>query len=97
MNCLVFGNMVGNDSFAPFHLVNKISDQFEMIFSIQGKSFLKERSLGHPKHRLQLVFYISIPVFIIAAALIIKQDKIRELCYKGELESERYICFILIK
>ncbi|XP_060990670.1 disintegrin and metalloproteinase domain-containing protein 5-like [Dama dama] len=54
-----------------------------------GKSFLKERSLGHPKRRLQLVFYISIPVFIIAAALIIKQDKIRELCYKGELESER--------
>ncbi|KAB0347986.1 hypothetical protein FD754_012843, partial [Muntiacus muntjak] len=53
-----------------------------------GKSFLKERSLGHPKRRLQLVFYISIPVFIIAAALIIKQDKIRELCYKGELESE---------
>ncbi|XP_070637558.1 disintegrin and metalloproteinase domain-containing protein 5-like isoform X2 [Bos indicus] len=56
-----------------------------------GKSFLKERSLGHPKHRLQLVFYISIPVFIIAAALIIKQDKIRELCYKGELESERSV------
>ncbi|XP_065803171.1 disintegrin and metalloproteinase domain-containing protein 5-like isoform X5 [Muntiacus reevesi] len=56
-----------------------------------GKSFLKERSLGHPKRRLQLVFYISIPVFIIAAALIIKQDKIRELCYKGELESERSV------
>uniref|UniRef100_A0AC11D4M9 Uncharacterized protein n=1 Tax=Ovis aries TaxID=9940 RepID=A0AC11D4M9_SHEEP len=56
-----------------------------------GKSFLKGRSLGHPKHRLQLVFYISIPVFIIAAALIIKQDKIRELCYKGELESERSV------
>ncbi|XP_068826609.1 disintegrin and metalloproteinase domain-containing protein 5-like [Capricornis sumatraensis] len=56
-----------------------------------GKSFLKGRSLGHPKHRLQLIFYISIPVFIIAAALIIKQDKIRELCYKGELESERSV------
>uniref|UniRef100_A0A8C3VYF8 Disintegrin and metalloproteinase domain-containing protein 5-like n=1 Tax=Catagonus wagneri TaxID=51154 RepID=A0A8C3VYF8_9CETA len=40
------------------------------------------------KHQFQLIFYISLPVLIIATAVIIKRNKIRELCYQGETESE---------
>ncbi|XP_059941953.1 disintegrin and metalloproteinase domain-containing protein 5-like isoform X7 [Mesoplodon densirostris] len=57
-----------------------------------GKKLLREISLSHPKHRLQLIFYISLPVFIITiAVIIISQSKIRELCYRGEPESERSV------
>ncbi|XP_036694740.1 disintegrin and metalloproteinase domain-containing protein 5-like [Balaenoptera musculus] len=56
-----------------------------------GKKLLPERSHSHPKHRFQLIFYISLPVFIITIAVIIRQSKIRELCYRGEPESERSV------
>ncbi|XP_057553135.1 disintegrin and metalloproteinase domain-containing protein 5-like [Hippopotamus amphibius kiboko] len=57
-----------------------------------GKKLLRGRSLSHPKHRFQLIFFISLPVFIITAAvIIIKQSKIRELCYRGEPESDRSV------
>ncbi|XP_059857504.1 disintegrin and metalloproteinase domain-containing protein 5-like isoform X2 [Delphinus delphis] len=56
-----------------------------------GKKLLLQRSLSLPKHRFQLIFYASLPVFIIIIAIIIKQSKIRELCYRGEPESERSV------
>ncbi|KAM9043534.1 disintegrin and metalloproteinase domain-containing protein 5-like [Megaptera novaeangliae] len=56
-----------------------------------GKKLLPERSHSHPKHKFQLIFYISLPVFIITIAVIIRQSKIRELCYRGEPESERSV------
>ncbi|XP_036314504.1 disintegrin and metalloproteinase domain-containing protein 5-like [Pipistrellus kuhlii] len=52
------------------------------------KSSLVQRPAS-PKRRIQLIFYISVPMFIIIAAVLIKQDKIRDLCYRGETGSER--------
>lgn len=43
------------------------------------------------KQRFQLIFYISLPVLIITTAILIKRKKLRELCYRGETESERYV------
>ncbi|KAF6084372.1 hypothetical protein HJG60_008641 [Phyllostomus discolor] len=54
-----------------------------------GRSLLDRRSTAPPKRQYQLIFYISLPVLIIAAAVLIKRDKIRELCHRGETESER--------
>ncbi|XP_020930389.1 disintegrin and metalloproteinase domain-containing protein 5-like [Sus scrofa] len=54
-----------------------------------GPRRLWEGKVLPSKHRFQLIFYISLPVLIIATtAIIIKQNKIRELCYRGETESE---------
>ncbi|XP_032144030.1 disintegrin and metalloproteinase domain-containing protein 5-like [Sapajus apella] len=56
---------------------------------IQGKSYMEEeRHATFPKQRFQLIFYISLPVLIITIAVLIKRKKLRELCYRGETESE---------
>ncbi|CAK7296224.1 Disintegrin and metalloproteinase domain-containing protein 5 [Vulpes lagopus] len=54
-----------------------------------GKSNLREGNTTPSKHQFQLIFYISLPVLIITAVVLIKHKKIRELCYRGETESER--------
>ncbi|XP_023375814.1 disintegrin and metalloproteinase domain-containing protein 5-like [Pteropus vampyrus] len=59
--------------------------------SKMAKSSLERRSTTSPKRRFQLIFYISLPVLIITAAVLIKQDKIRELCYRSDTESERSV------
>ncbi|XP_025778052.1 disintegrin and metalloproteinase domain-containing protein 5-like [Puma concolor] len=56
-----------------------------------GKSDLGGRSTTPSKHRFELIFYISLPLLIITAAVVIKQNKIRELCYRGETESDRSV------
>nr|XP_019597597.1 PREDICTED: disintegrin and metalloproteinase domain-containing protein 5-like [Rhinolophus sinicus] len=57
-----------------------------------SKSLLEERSTTSPKHRFQLIFYISLPVvLIITAAVLIKQGKTRKRCCRGETESERSV------
>ncbi|XP_074187601.1 disintegrin and metalloproteinase domain-containing protein 5 [Rhinolophus sinicus] len=57
-----------------------------------SKSLLEERSTTPPKHRFQLIFYISLPVvLIITAAVLIKQGKTRKRCCRGETESERSV------
>nr|KAF6427086.1 hypothetical protein HJG63_000295 [Rousettus aegyptiacus] len=55
------------------------------------KSSLERRSATSPKRQFQLIFYISLPVLIITAAVLIKQGKIRELCYRSDTESERSV------
>ncbi|XP_059537205.1 disintegrin and metalloproteinase domain-containing protein 5-like [Myotis daubentonii] len=55
-----------------------------------GKNSLAQRSASS-KRRIQLIFYISLPMFVIIAAVLIKQDKIRDLCYRGETGSERSV------
>ncbi|XP_032185157.1 disintegrin and metalloproteinase domain-containing protein 5-like isoform X3 [Mustela erminea] len=57
----------------------------------QGKSYLREQNTTPSKHRLLLIFYISLPVLIITATVLIKQNNIRELCYREETESERSV------
>ncbi|XP_022259732.1 disintegrin and metalloproteinase domain-containing protein 5-like [Canis lupus familiaris] len=56
-----------------------------------GKSNLREGNTTLSKHQFQLIFYISLPVLIITAVVLIKHKKIRELCYRGETESERSV------
>nr|XP_025741671.1 disintegrin and metalloproteinase domain-containing protein 5-like isoform X3 [Callorhinus ursinus] len=56
-----------------------------------GKSYLREQNTTPSKHRFLLIFYISLPVLIITAIVLIKQNKIRELCYREETESERSV------
>ncbi|XP_058381245.1 disintegrin and metalloproteinase domain-containing protein 5-like isoform X2 [Diceros bicornis minor] len=56
-----------------------------------AKSYLEETSPTLPKHRFQLIFYISVPVLIITAALLVKWKKIKEQCYRGETETERSV------
>ncbi|XP_032269249.1 disintegrin and metalloproteinase domain-containing protein 5-like [Phoca vitulina] len=56
-----------------------------------GKSYLWEQNTTPSKHRFLLIFYISLPVLIITAIVLIKQNKIRELCYREETESERSV------
>ncbi|XP_006930810.3 disintegrin and metalloproteinase domain-containing protein 5-like isoform X1 [Felis catus] len=56
-----------------------------------GKSDLGGRSTTPSKHRFELIFYIFLPLLIITAAVVIKQNKIRELCYRGETESDRSV------
>nr|XP_054364512.1 disintegrin and metalloproteinase domain-containing protein 5-like [Mirounga angustirostris] len=56
-----------------------------------GKSYLREQNTTPSKHRFLLIFYISLPVLIITAIVLIKQNKIRELCYRDETESERSV------
>ncbi|XP_077625660.1 disintegrin and metalloproteinase domain-containing protein 5-like isoform X4 [Crocuta crocuta] len=58
---------------------------------LSGKRYLGGRSTTFSKHRFELIFYISLPVLIITAAVLIKQNKIRDLCYRGETESERSV------
>uniref|UniRef100_A0A8C6AQJ2 Disintegrin and metalloproteinase domain-containing protein 5-like n=1 Tax=Monodon monoceros TaxID=40151 RepID=A0A8C6AQJ2_MONMO len=67
-----------------------IDDGHRDILVPKGRNWKEERGdrSHHPKHRFQLIFYISLPVFIIIIAVIISQSKIRELCYRGEPESE---------
>ncbi|XP_070109114.1 disintegrin and metalloproteinase domain-containing protein 5 isoform X3 [Equus caballus] len=55
-----------------------------------GRSYLEERS-SLSKHRFQLIFYIFLPVLIITAVISIKRKKIKELCYRGETESDRSV------
>uniref|UniRef100_A0A2K6UDX8 Uncharacterized protein n=1 Tax=Saimiri boliviensis boliviensis TaxID=39432 RepID=A0A2K6UDX8_SAIBB len=56
---------------------------------LQEKSYMEEeRHATFPKQRFQLIFYISLPVLIITTAVLIKRKKLRELCYRGETESE---------
>uniref|UniRef100_M3YDI0 Uncharacterized protein n=1 Tax=Mustela putorius furo TaxID=9669 RepID=M3YDI0_MUSPF len=57
----------------------------------QGKSYLREQNTTPSKHRLLLIFYISLPVLIITATVLIKQNNIKELCYREETESERSV------
>ncbi|KAM5278196.1 disintegrin and metalloproteinase domain-containing protein 5-like [Hipposideros larvatus] len=59
-----------------------------------SKSYLEERSTTPPKRQFQLIFYISLPVvliIIVTTTVLIKQDKIRKQCYRGETESERSV------
>ncbi|XP_059012353.1 disintegrin and metalloproteinase domain-containing protein 5-like [Mustela lutreola] len=56
-----------------------------------GKSYLREQNTTPSKHRLLLIFYISLPVLIITATVLIKQNNIKELCYREETESERSV------
>ncbi|GAB5570299.1 disintegrin and metalloproteinase domain-containing protein 5-like isoform X1 [Prionailurus iriomotensis] len=60
--------------------------------AVPCKSDLGGRSTTPSKHRFELIFYISLPLLIITAAVVIKQNKIRELCYRGETESDRNLC-----
>nr|XP_010956526.2 disintegrin and metalloproteinase domain-containing protein 5-like [Camelus bactrianus] len=53
-----------------------------------GKGYLEERSLTGTKHRFQLILYLPLPVLLITTAVIIKRNKIRQLCDRGETESE---------
>ncbi|XP_005410605.1 PREDICTED: disintegrin and metalloproteinase domain-containing protein 5-like isoform X2 [Chinchilla lanigera] len=55
---------------------------------ITEKSDLRAEYAAPLKHNIQLIFYISIPVLIIAAAILIKQNKLRELYCRGEKEHE---------
>ncbi|XP_030794014.1 disintegrin and metalloproteinase domain-containing protein 5 [Rhinopithecus roxellana] len=53
------------------------------------KSYMEEgRHAPFQKQHFQLIFYISLPVLIITTAILIKRKKLRELCYRGETESE---------
>ncbi|XP_077008668.1 disintegrin and metalloproteinase domain-containing protein 5-like isoform X2 [Tamandua tetradactyla] len=57
-----------------------------------GKHFVEARYETPQKHWLQLTLYISLPVIMIAAAaVLLKQNKLRELCYREETESERSV------
>ncbi|KAM7111263.1 disintegrin and metalloproteinase domain-containing protein 5-like [Molossus nigricans] len=56
-----------------------------------SRRYLDGRSTPSPKRQFQLIFYISLPVLIIIAAVLIKQDKIRELCYRRETENKRSV------
>ncbi|KAM8786846.1 disintegrin and metalloproteinase domain-containing protein 5-like [Rhynchonycteris naso] len=57
-----------------------------------GRTSVDQKS-AFPKHQFQLIFYISLPVLIImiVVAIVIKQNKIKYLCYRGETESERSV------
>ncbi|XP_052608804.1 disintegrin and metalloproteinase domain-containing protein 5-like [Peromyscus californicus insignis] len=56
---------------------------------VSGKSFMQQSSGFLPKQRLQLIFYISLPAVIIITAVIIKQSKLRQLCYREGSDSDR--------
>uniref|UniRef100_A0A8C5K246 A disintegrin and metallopeptidase domain 5 n=1 Tax=Jaculus jaculus TaxID=51337 RepID=A0A8C5K246_JACJA len=57
----------------------------------EGKSSWRERHAPLTEHRLLLILFIAIPVAIIIIFALIEQNKIRELCYRGESESERSV------
>ncbi|XP_062932800.1 disintegrin and metalloproteinase domain-containing protein 5-like [Cynocephalus volans] len=52
-----------------------------------GKSYLEGRHVTLQKHQFRLIFYVSLPVFIITVAVLITQTKLRKLCYRGETEN----------
>uniref|UniRef100_G1L5U7 Disintegrin and metalloproteinase domain-containing protein 5 n=1 Tax=Ailuropoda melanoleuca TaxID=9646 RepID=G1L5U7_AILME len=56
-----------------------------------GKIYLREQNTTPSKHRFLLIFYISLPVLIITTIVLIKQNTIRDLCYREETESESEI------
>ncbi|XP_057608328.1 disintegrin and metalloproteinase domain-containing protein 5-like [Chionomys nivalis] len=59
-------------------------------FHIEGKSLMWRQVYGLTSRQwLQLIFYISLPAIIIIIALLIRQSKLRHLCYRAGSESNR--------
>nr|XP_051688359.1 disintegrin and metalloproteinase domain-containing protein 5 isoform X1 [Oryctolagus cuniculus] len=58
-------------------------------FNKDGRSYVVGKHATFEKKHLHLILYITLPVLIIIGAVLMKQDKIRELCYRGETESDR--------
>ncbi|XP_037669056.1 disintegrin and metalloproteinase domain-containing protein 5-like [Choloepus didactylus] len=54
-----------------------------------AKVFLEGRYATSQKNWLQVILYVSLPVIMITtAAVLLKQNKLRDLCYREETESE---------
>uniref|UniRef100_G1SP03 Disintegrin and metalloproteinase domain-containing protein 5-like n=1 Tax=Oryctolagus cuniculus TaxID=9986 RepID=G1SP03_RABIT len=60
-------------------------------FNKDGRSYVVGKHATFEKKHLHLILYITLPVLIIIGAVLMKQDKIRELCYRGETESDRQV------
>ncbi|XP_054421744.1 disintegrin and metalloproteinase domain-containing protein 5-like [Pteronotus mesoamericanus] len=92
--CNNFNHCHCNKGFAPPNCTEQ-KGQFGSIDdghrSESTRSLLDQRPTTSPKRRFQLIFYISLPVLLITAAVLTKRAKIRELCYRGETESERSV------
>ncbi|XP_006164805.1 disintegrin and metalloproteinase domain-containing protein 5-like isoform X2 [Tupaia chinensis] len=56
-----------------------------------ARSFSEGRRGTFHKQKYQMIFYISLPVIIIITAVLLKKNKLRELCDRGETESERSV------
>nr|XP_048312584.1 disintegrin and metalloproteinase domain-containing protein 5-like isoform X2 [Myodes glareolus] len=73
----------------------KMNGQFGSIddgheFYIEGKSFKRRQAYDLTSdQRLQLILYITLPAVIIITALVIRQSKLRQLCYREGSESNR--------
>ncbi|KAK7822999.1 hypothetical protein U0070_025816, partial [Myodes glareolus] len=71
----------------------KMNGQFGSIddgheFYIEGKSFKRRQAYDLTSdQRLQLILYITLPAVIIITALVIRQSKLRQLCYREGSES----------
>ncbi|XP_040826607.1 disintegrin and metalloproteinase domain-containing protein 5-like [Ochotona curzoniae] len=57
-------------------------------FQAGGRSDIVGRHAVFKKKQLHLILYISLPVFIIVGAVLLKQNKIKEIWYRGDTESD---------
>ncbi|XP_007933253.2 disintegrin and metalloproteinase domain-containing protein 5-like [Orycteropus afer afer] len=63
-------------------------EEYLTVLTELGTSFMQGRYATSQKQQLQLIAYICLPVLIIVTAILISQNKLRELCYREETESE---------
>ncbi|XP_021092550.1 disintegrin and metalloproteinase domain-containing protein 18 isoform X2 [Heterocephalus glaber] len=88
--CNNFQNCHCNKGFSPLECQLK-KGEFGSIddgHMTKGKNALRAGYATSSKHRFQLIFYIAIPVMMIAAAILIKQNTLRELYCRGGKEHE---------
>ncbi|XP_051025421.1 disintegrin and metalloproteinase domain-containing protein 5-like [Acomys russatus] len=64
-------------------------DDGHQYYVSDGKSYIHPSSGILPKHQLQLIFYISLPIVFIITAVLINQKKLRQLCDREGSESNR--------
>ncbi|KAM9622480.1 LOW QUALITY PROTEIN: disintegrin and metalloproteinase domain-containing protein 5-like [Trichechus inunguis] len=91
--CNNFNHCHCNQGFVP-PMCKEMKGQFGSVddgHQVATGSFIQERYATAPKRQLLLIAYICLPVLIVLTAVLIMQNKLRELRYREETESERSV------
>ncbi|KAM9622478.1 LOW QUALITY PROTEIN: disintegrin and metalloproteinase domain-containing protein 5-like [Trichechus inunguis] len=91
--CNNFNHCHCNKGFVP-PMCKEMKGQFGSVdvgHQVATGSFIQERHATAPKRQLLLIAYICLPVLIVLTAVLIMQNKLRELRYREETESERSV------